>query len=60
MVDFQKDQPLILAACRLTIFSLGLQDFLSGSMKWSPSLIRQHPSCSLQTVERKSRAKIPQ
>lgn len=59
MVDFRKDQPLILAARRLTIFSLGLEDFLSGSMKWSPSLIRQHPRSSLQTAEGKSSTKIP-
>lgn len=32
MVDFQKGQPLTLAACCLTIFSLGWEDCLSGSM----------------------------
>ena len=32
MVDFQKGQPLTLAVCRLTIFSLGWEDFPSGSM----------------------------
>lgn len=32
MVDFQKGLPLTLAACRLTIFSLGWKDFPSGFM----------------------------
>lgn len=37
MVDFQKGHPLTLAACHLTIFSLGWEDSASGSMS-IPSL----------------------